>query len=192
MKPLALSLLCLRTTMLTTLLGCGSALAQVTLIMGGTTSTPRSSTTPQGIEMVVGGGASTETLRTPTPMLLEQVMPPPVFRRPMQRHDTHLVSPRLVVAPGQQAIMRPADLRRVDVRMYDDERVAILTQELAHESKELNAKQHQLQSSKNPLSDDLRGRIKEEVQRHAQNLAGIQREIDRVVRESRPKKVERL
>ena len=163
---------------------CGSALAQVTIITGGSTSTPRMSTTAQGVEMLVGGVDQTVSAA-------EQDAPQRATANAKRRgpviNDDSLVSQQLVAMPGQPAVMRPAHPRTAQSQARQDERVEILTQELARESKDLHAKQRllELPRGKDPMTDSLRERIQDEVKRHEQSLVGLRREIDRVVRESR-------
>lgn len=159
---------------------CGSALAQVTIITGGSASTPRMSTTAQGVEMLVGGAdQAVNAAEQDAPATANAKRRGPVI------NDDRLVSQQLVAMPGQPAVMRPAHPRTAPSRA--DERVEILTQELARESKDLHAKQRllELPHGKDPMTDGLRERIQDEVKRHEQSLVGLRREIDRVVRESR-------
>ncbi len=167
---------------------CGAALAQVTIITGGSASTPHISTTPRGVEMLIGGANADKTVT-------EAAHDVPLRATTNAQHrgsvmgDDQLVSQQLVAVPGQPAVMRPANPRTAQSRVRQDERVEILTQELTREGKDLNAKQRllELPHGKDPITDGLRERILDEVKRHEQNLVSLGREIDRVTRESRPK-----
>ncbi len=172
-----------------------SACAHGLVVVGGKTSSPTRIINGDGVEIFSGGGARdfapTTTGSNPANSPLEQAAPT-VDKR--SGGASSLVSPRLTALPGQAAVVRAVDPRRADARSLDDGRIEILTQELTRESKDLINKQRllRLPAGRDQLADELRGRIKEEVRQHEQNIVGLHREINLVVQEQQRRARDKL
>jgi len=177
-----------------------SACAQGIMVVGNGVSHPTRTVNGDGVEIFSGGnadkpGPGAGPMAASAPV--DAVGSSPGNRSPAQRADAvskqprgeilSLVSPRLTAAPGQAAVVRVVDPRRTASQALVDGRVEILLQELTKEGQDLLNKQRllRLPAGRDPLADELRERVKAEVRQHEQNIAGLNREIERVVQEQR-------
>jgi len=183
----------LRLTALAGVLFAAGACAQGLVVKAGQASWPARTINSEGVEIFSGGEAkdltpAADTVSAPAAKSLGAANPP--LTQPPHVIDkrsgsaAQLVSPRLVALPGQVAVVRAVDPRRADER-FDDGRIEILTQELTKESQELINKQRllRLPAGQDPLADALRERIKQEVRQHEQNITGLYREMNLLVRQ---------